>query len=165
MTATGTIATAAALAWLAVTLAFQFRPISHHFPVFDRLGLLPRWKFFTQGNGDVDYAIEVRDRHADGTIGAWRPLAVIAPRPRRAFLWFPESHRNAVYCLAIDTLARRTVGGVVAPEDSHAYTTILAAVRTAAPEASAGTARQFALVFVRAAQERSVNFTSPFHPL
>ena len=90
MTATGMIATAAALAWLAVTLAFQFRPISPWFPVLDRLGLLPRWKFFTQGNGDVDYAIEVRDRHADGSIGAWRPLAVIVSRPRRAFLWFPE---------------------------------------------------------------------------
>lgn len=71
----GEVAVAAALCWLAMTLVFQFRPLSLRFQSLDRVGLLPRWLFFTQGEGTNMLTVEFRLRDADGLIGAWQPLA------------------------------------------------------------------------------------------
>lgn len=74
MMAAGELAVAAALCWLATTLVFQFRPLSLRFQSLDRVGLLPRWLFFTQHAGTTVLAVAFRVRDAGGFIGAWEPV-------------------------------------------------------------------------------------------
>jgi hypothetical protein len=167
MSAIGAAAVILALGYLAVTLVFQFRPLSAWFPELDQLGVLPRWKFFTQNNGVYDLGVEVQDRRANGSLGDWSPIAAALRGRAWNSLWFPRKYRAAAFRRAADTLERRAMTGKDAsPETSLAYALILNHCRDVAPRSGDAEARRFALVRMRGAGEggeRWVVFTSDFH--
>lgn len=166
MSLIGLAALAVILGYLAVTLVFQFRPLSLRLAGLDRFGILPRWKFFTQGNDTHDVCIEVRDRYANGRLGAWNRIDPAPPRRLWNALWYPEKYRAGMIRLAIEVLERRAGNAEdVGPESSLAYRTILHICRDASRPAEGFEARQFALMRMRGGREgaRWVLFTSNFH--
>lgn len=111
----GTVAVGVALAWLGLTVLFQFRPFSLRFQTLDRLGILPRWLFFTQGVGSYALTVEVRLRDRSGVLTDWVP-APLWPPPRWWYaIYHPHHARTGAIWLAIERLAHRAERG-----DSHA---------------------------------------------
>ncbi len=167
MSMIGAGAVALSLGYLILTLAFQIRPLGARFPLLDRLGILPRWKFFTQGNATYDVGIEVQDRSANGRLGGWSPIDVASPRRLRSSLWHPERYRAGVLWLAIETVERRAAKAAeIGPDTSRAYAILLNHCRDASARAADFEARRFAVVRTRRAREggeRWVTFTSNFH--
>jgi len=168
MSIIGMVAMAIAATYLLATIAFQFKPLRSHFAGLDRLGLLPRWRFFMQPNGSSDYAIEMRLRHRDGRLGEWLRAWQSAPRKPWNALWHPEQYRQGIFWLAVETLERRIARGQEAgAESSIAYLTILNQCRRAARVSNEIEAVQFALLRMRGGREESrwIPFTSDFHAL
>jgi hypothetical protein len=99
------------LAWLALTLLFQFRPFSRRLQLLDLLGLLPRWLFFTQGVGTYTLAVEVRIRDASGRIGAWEPAPLWPEWQWWHAVFLPDHALSGALWLAADRLARRAQRG------------------------------------------------------
>ncbi len=107
----GDLAVTLAIAWLGLTIVFQFRPLSLRFQTLDWLGILPRWLFFTQGVGGYAFTVEVRFRNGDGGIGEWTSAPLWAPRRWWHAFFFPgHAHVGALW-LAINALASRAERG------------------------------------------------------
>ncbi len=109
--AIGEAAIVLALAWLTLTLLFQFRPFSRKYQLLDLLGLLPRWLFFTQGVGTYTLAVEVRLRDAGGRIGAWEPAPLWPEWRWWHAVFLPDHALSGALWLAADRLARRAQRG------------------------------------------------------
>lgn len=140
----GVLAVTLATVWLVLTLLFQFRPLSFRFQMLDRLGLLPRWLFFTQGVGSYSFALEARVRDADGAIGAWAPVS-LSPRRRWWHAVFYPGHAKAgALWLATHALASRAERGD--SDATLAATLAFAALRTHVRQALPSGDLQFALL-------------------
>lgn len=109
--AIGEAAVLLALAWLALTVLFQFRPFSLRHQTLDRLGLLPRWLFFTQGVGSYSVSVEVRLRDRHGNVGVWEPAPLWPPRRWWHAAFFPDHALTGALWLAADRLALRAERG------------------------------------------------------
>jgi hypothetical protein len=109
--AIGEVAVLLALVWLALTLLFQFRPFSLRYQTLDRIGVLPRWLFFTQGVGGYSVSVEVRLRDPDGTVGAWEPAPLWPPRRWSHAVFYPDHALTGALWLAADRLAWRAERG------------------------------------------------------
>ena len=152
-----------AFAYLAVSAIFQFRPLSARFLELDRLGVLPRWKFFIPDNGRLDLRMEMRG-HVAGGAAAAVPVELFPARRGYSWLWRPEQHRGEVLWLSAQRLALKAMrnGGGSGP-DSVAYQTLFAHVRH-----SAATHRFEKFQFVLIGQQLSdpgerTLFTSELH--
>lgn len=139
----GELAVTLAIAWLGLTILFQVRPMSLRFQSLDRLGLLPRWLFFTQGVGGYSFAVEVRIRNADGGIGEWMSVPLsLSWRWWHGFFYAGHA-QAAVLWLAIHALASRAERGDT--NATLAGTPAFAAVRAHLRQALPSGALQFAL--------------------
>ncbi len=107
----GDIAVPLVALWLALTLLFQFRPFSRRFQTLDRLGILPRWLFFTHGVGGVVLSVEVQTRDADGRVGAWQPFDPWPPRRWWHPIFFPDHAATGILWTAVERLADRASRG------------------------------------------------------
>jgi hypothetical protein len=168
MSMIGIAATIIAGVYLLATIVFQFRPFRSHFAGLDRLGILPRWRFFMQANGSSDHAVEWRFRCHDGRLGTWQSAWERARRHPWNWLWHPAQYREGIFWLAVETLDRRIARGKAADAASSiAYLTILNRCRWVARNASDVEAVQFALLQKRYGREESrwILYTSDFHPL
>jgi hypothetical protein len=156
----------AALAYLAITLLFQFRSFSTRAHGLDVLGVVPRWKFFIPQSGRFEVAIELRCGSHEGDLGPWAPVGIYPPRHALTWLWFPEQLRAAIVWLSAHRVAVRAVRGHHATAaDTLAYQTLVRHVqRTAQAQHSA--MFQFALVHpesgAKGSAERTL-FTSQMH--
>ena len=168
MSLIGGAAVCLVMAWLIATLVIQFRPMSTWYPTLNQLGLLPTWKFYTQGNGTFDLTIEMRGQFADGELGAWTPVRLPLRKPWHA-LWYPEQFPNAVYWIATDSLARRAARGAPAEAGtSLAYAAILREVHRAAASTPGCPEHQFRVVRTPSSgvdENREIVFVSDFHAL
>ena len=165
MSLIGAASVVAAAGYLVVTIVFQFPPLSGGFPLLDRLGVVPRWKFFTQAGATFDVGVEMRARRLGGQLGDWTPVATVPGRRPWHFLWYPEQYGAGICWEAIYTLDRRiTAARDPSLTNSLAYATILNRCRQEAARLTGAEACQFALVRRRAAAgEPSVVFLSGFH--
>jgi hypothetical protein len=156
----------AAIAYLAVTLLFQFRPFSTRAHGLDVLGIVPRWKFFIPQSGRFEVGIELRCGSDEGDLGAWMPVRIYPPRHALTWLWFPEQHRAAIVWLSAHRIAARVVGGnhAAAPE-TLAYRTLVRHLQRTA-EAQRSAMFQFALVHPESGANSPADrtlFTSQMH--
>ncbi|MDB5678817.1 hypothetical protein [Sphingomonas bacterium] len=156
----------AALAYLAVTLLFQFRPFSTRALGLDVLGIVPRWKFFIPQPTRFEVAIELRCGSHEGDLGDWTPVRIYPSRHALTWLWFPEQHRAAIVWLSAHRVAVRAARGNDASAlDTLAYRTLVRHLQQTAP-AQRSSAFQFALVHPddspAGATERTM-FTSHVH--
>lgn len=167
ISAIGGAAVILALGYLTVTLIFQVRPFSARFPRLDRLGILPRWKFFAQCTGGSDIAIEMRGRFRDGRLGDWTAIRTCPPRQPWSFVWYPEQYQTVIFWLAVEALERRAARGRDADSaNSLAYSTILNHCSRAPSRPRGCDAHQFALVrtwHAKGGEARCTVFTSAFH--
>ena len=139
-------AVVAALAYLAATLLFQFRPFSTRALGLDLLGILPRWKFFIPQPGRFEVAVELRGGSGEGDLDDWVPVRLFPPRGALTWLWFPEQHRSTILWLSahrVATQARR--GDHATAQDTLAYQTLVRHMRQTV-EARDHAIIQFALV-------------------
>ena len=121
-----------AFVYLAVTVIFQFRPLSARFLDLDRLAILPRWKFFIPQENRLDLRMEMLGYDADsGTTAV--PVSLFPARRSYSWLWYPEQHRGEVLWLSTQRLAHKAMrdGGAVGAE-SVAYQTLLKHVHRSA---------------------------------
>ncbi|THD35887.1 MAG: hypothetical protein E7773_08025 [Sphingomonas sp.] len=136
----------AALAYLAVTLLFQFRPFTTRAQGLDLLGIVPRWKFFIPQTGRFEVAIELRCGSHEGDLGAWTPVRIYPPRHALTWLWFPEQHRAAMLWLSAHRVAvRASRGNHAGAPETLAYQTLVRHLQLTEPARSSGLF-QFALV-------------------
>ena len=153
--------------YLATTMLFQFPPFSRRFGMLDRLGLLPRWQFFARGAIGEDLRVQLRDRHADGTISEWRDLPPVERRRTLDCLWRPLQFRTGTLLWATETLDRRvTAGRAVDLDSSLAYAALLSECRRG-ERVPGVAARQFALTGGGngdgARDGRCIRYMSDFH--
>jgi hypothetical protein len=151
----------AALAYLAVTLLFQFRPFSTRAQGLDLLGIVPRWKFFIPQPGRFEVAVEVRGGSGDGDLGPWTPVRLFPPRHALTWLWFPEQHRSTILWLSAHRIAARALHGNADASDTLAYQTLVRHLRQRA-EARDQAMFQFTLVHPDGRPDRTL-FTSQVH--
>lgn len=136
----------AALAYLAATLLFQFRPFSTRLLGLDPFGILPRWKFFIPQPERVEIALALRSGPSEGALGAWRPVPMFPPRHALSWLWFPEGVSGSVLLLSAHRLAAQVQRGhAPAVPDTLAYRTLARHVRRLA-DADGHAVFQFGLV-------------------
>jgi hypothetical protein len=96
MSVTAIVVCGAVAAWLIVTVAAHFPPLSFWFHRVDQCHLVPRWNFFAPNPGDRDYHLVVRDRCSSGRVTEWRNVPVYIPRPKLAWLWHPQKRAAKV---------------------------------------------------------------------
>lgn len=149
-----------ALAYMAVTLLFQFRPFSTRASRLDLLGIVPRWKFFIPQTGRFEVAIELRGESREGQLGAWIPVRKYPPRHALTWLWFPDQHRSAILWLSAHRVAMRT--GRADVSDTLAYRTLLSHLRQVA-QAHGHAQFQFALVHPEGDPADRTIFVSQLH--
>lgn len=165
MSVAGAVLVPLALGYLGATVLFQFPPLSRRFALLDRLGALPRWKFFTQAGATLDVGLKMRARRSDGSLGDWTAVSTFPPRRPWHFLWQPEQYRGGFCWEAIATLEARVKAGRAASLDnSLAYLMILNRCRQEGALLDSAQAVQFALAPRRAGgDERAFLFMSGFH--
>lgn len=148
----------AALAYLAATIVFQFRPLSTRLSGLDAFGILPRWKFFIPQPERFEVALLRRGGPSDEALGEWKPVPMFAPRHALSWLWFPEQHHGGVLMLSAYRVAAQARAGEAAVPDTLAYRTLVRHARRLA-DADGDALFQFALVEPGA----GTLFTSPMH--
>lgn len=153
----------AAIAYLAVTLLFQFRPFSTRASGLDILGIVPRWKFFIPQAGRFEVGLELRCGSGEGDLGAWTPVRIYPPRHALTWLWFPEQHRAVIVWLSARRVAVQAGRGdhATAP-DTLAYQTLVRHLRQTA-HAQRAAMFQFALVHRDDSFVERTLFTSQLH--
>lgn len=107
----GKVAVVLACAWLGLTLLFQFRPLSRRFQTLDRLGILPRWLFFTQGVGSYALTVEVRMRDSGGVPSDWVPAPLWPTARWWHAMYHPHHATTGAIWNAVDRLAHRAARG------------------------------------------------------
>lgn len=150
----------AALAYLAVTLLFQFRPFSTRAFALDILGIVPRWKFFIPQPDRFDVGLELRCGSHETDLGAWTSVRIYPPRHALTWLWFPEQYRAAIVWLSARRIAVRA-DHASAPE-TLAYQVLMRHFRQSA-QAQRSKMFQFALVRPDDNSAERALFTSQLH--
>ncbi|MDR6851252.1 hypothetical protein J2Y54_000745 [Sphingomonas sp. BE123] len=140
----GELAVALAAAWLGLTIVVQFRPLSRKLPMLDRLGLLPRWLFFTQGVGGYSFTLEVRVRDGSDGIGAWTSVPLAPPWRWWHAFFYPGHAQVGALWLAVHALASRAERGD--SDATLAGTLAFAALRTHVRQAMPSGDLQLALL-------------------
>ena len=136
----------AALAYLAATIVFQFRPFSTRLQGLDPLGILPRWKFFIPQAERVEVGLTLRSGTNDADLGGWTAVAIFPPRHALSWLWNPEAYHGSILLLAAYRVAAQVRrGNAAAAPDTLAYRTLERHVRRLA-DAKGHAACQFALI-------------------
>lgn len=155
--------------YLLISLIFQFRPLSTHFNVLDRLAILPRWKFFTLDNIHYELGLEIQDRDADSGMSAWQPIDRALSHPLRQALWYPEKFSVMILIYALNALEHRLdTAKEMSKDASRAYTVVLATSLRAAPPAQSTRARRFRVTRRSTAAPNAAAqmlFVSEFEPL
>jgi hypothetical protein len=84
------------IAWLVLTILFQFDSLAVPISRFDYFRLIPRWTFFSPNPGHHDLHVLYRDRNAAGHMTEWQELPFPAPSTTIPILWNPEKRMNKI---------------------------------------------------------------------
>jgi hypothetical protein len=153
--------------WLLITLVAQFRWIVPFTRWLDGIHLIPRWTFFAPNPGIRDHHLVLRERLADGQLGAWRSVPVYPPRPPLAWLWHPRKRASKVLSDAIQALGFLMRHGLE-PDAVSCTLPYLVLVRYAAavlPRTPGAMQFQIAIIDTAGHADRRLecSFLSPFH--
>jgi hypothetical protein len=158
------------VAWVVLTIAFQFpNPVSHFLARHDIFALFPIWTFFAPNPSRNDFHLLIRDRLADGAITPFQEVRqCVLDREWFTPFWFPNRRYTKSLQDAMSELAR--CSSMFKPQElifTTCYLTLanFVAGLGAAPDVQA---RQFAIVMThgyKSEEEPMLTFASSFHTL
>jgi hypothetical protein len=169
MPAVGLAAVGLVVAWLVLSIAYQFVGLKPRLGRWDAFNLLPSWSFFAPSPANRDSHVVVRDLLPDGTLSPWQTVSVFPPRSLLHLVWHPEKRprkilRDAGKAIRI---TRRQATNDAVVECSLPYLVVLHHCINAATLKGNAVARQFAIVETSGREDRRlwITFISQFHPL
>ena len=161
----GATAVALVSAQLALTLVAQLFHRRAWISAFDRVAVLPLWRFFANGKGGQDWMLLIRDGNGAGEMGEWTLVEIAPARRWTSAVWNPFKHARGRLDVLLRTLAGRVATDPDAtPATSRSFERLEAIVR-AQPAATGASVRQFAIDEAYGGQRRRRAFVSPAIPL
>ena len=154
-------------AWFLISLVSLVPSWRNHIRRYDRLTLIPEWKFFAPNPGQWDYYLVYRDQLPDGNVTDWTEVAVDAPRAWWNVIWNPAKRGNKALTDCVVLLAKHLAAQDPAIEASVPYLTLLNHI-SSFPRLGGTEYTQFALIqfHARGSQEEpELLFSSALHSL